>query len=189
MDWSHLQIRSFANVHNYNVECHLQANENVEVGLLVIWLYLWLAFSVLLGSTLMRVVRLLLLALMPISYRVKRLSVLVLHDPTTFGEDEAIAREFRNFAREFLRPDGALILEMLEENVSMSAASGVARAAWEQHKNKRCDVTATPRDEPTMVVTATDEMQGPTTIHGPPIYPELGYGSGSGDGVPLMTQK
>ena len=122
------------------MECHLQANENMEVGLVIIWLYLWVTFAVVLASTIMRIVRLLLVALMPVSYRVKRLGILVLADPTSDNSEEAVAREFRNFARTFLRPDGALILEILEENVSMAAASGIARAAWQQFKSKRCDV-------------------------------------------------
>ena len=164
------------------MECHLQANENLEVGLVIIWLYLWVTFAVVLASTIMRIVRLLLVALMPVSYRVKRLGILVLADPTSDNSEEAVAREFRNFARTFLRPDGALILEILEENVSMAAASGIARAAWQQFKSKRCDIT----EARTSIANAPAQAQNQNQQ--PPMYPELGYASG-GDVMPLMPQE
>ena len=40
-----------------------------------------------------------------------------------------------------MKPDGAMLLELLEYNVSPNAACGVVKAAWLQYQAKRCDVT------------------------------------------------
>ena len=121
--------------HEYTVQCELRVNEFVEVGLLIIWLWLWFSFTYILMSTIVCVLRTVAIIFAPRSFKTTRMNTLLGLGPST-GDPN-----IDQFADMFLKPDGALILEIIEDNVSLNAASGVAKAAWQQYQSKRGDVT------------------------------------------------
>ena len=128
-------MRHIGNVHTYTLQCGLRINEYVEVGLLIIWLWLWLTFTLLLLSVIGRVLQVIFLVVMPRWYKTKRINVLLCHK---YNHDDP---NMQGFVELWMKPDGALLLELLEYNVSMNAACGVVKAAWLQYQAKRCDVT------------------------------------------------
>ena len=128
-------MRQIGNVHTYTLQCGLRVNEYVEVTLLIIWLWLWLTFTLLLLSVIGRVLQVVFLVVMPRWYKTKRINVLLGH--ASNHEDP----NMQGFVELWMKPDGALLLELLEHNVSLNAACGVVKAAWLQYQAKRCDVT------------------------------------------------
>ena len=119
----------------YTVQCELRINEYVEVSLLLLWLWLWLTFTLLLLSAIFRSVKVVLLLVLPKHYALRRKRGLL---PQAADDDGARAE----LTALWLTPDGALLLELLEHNVSMNAACAVVTAAAQGHKcGKTGDVT------------------------------------------------
>ena len=104
---------------------------------------------------------------MPRWYKTKRINVLLCHK---YNHDDP---NMQGFVELWMKPDGALLLELLEYNVSMNAACGVVKAAWLQHQAKRCDVTQ-PDDNMAQA--------------GGGMYPAI-PASPQGDTVPLVQRK
>ena len=88
-------------------------------------------------------------------------------------DPDLVDDDIQQFAEVWLKPDGALLLELLEHNVSMNAACGVVKAAWLQHQAKRCDVTQPPAD---------DMAQAEQQASRPPDVQEL-----EEESIPLMS--
>ena len=95
-----------------------------------LWLWLWITFFLLCLSTLTWVLRLACYFIAPQSYKSKRVAVLI-------GQPGLSSQLLDEFSRSLLKPDGALILEILEDNVSVVAAAEVAKAAWMQFQQER----------------------------------------------------
>ena len=117
------------------VQCEVNAHEQLRAALFILWLWLSLSFTFLIVNTTAWAMRITAWAVMPLSYKTRRLNVMLSRDPDHVDDN------IQQFAEVWLKPDGALLLELLEHNVSMNAACGVVKAAWLQHQAKRCDVT------------------------------------------------
>ena len=122
------------------VQCEVNAHEQLRAALFILWLWLSLSFTFLIVNTTAWAMRITAWAVMPLSYKTRRLNVMLSRDPDLVDDD------IQQFAEVWLKPDGALLLELLEYNVSMNAACGVVKAAWLQHQAKRCDVIQPPAD-------------------------------------------
>ena len=111
----------------YTVQCELRINEFVEVSLLLLWLWLWLTFTLLLASAIFRTVKVVLLLVLPKHYALRRMRGMLPQAP----DDDGVRAELTAL---WLTPDGALLLELLEHNVSMNAACAVVAATFREHE-------------------------------------------------------
>ena len=122
----------------YTVQCELRINEYVEVSLLLLWLWLCLTFTLLLLSAIFRTVKVVLLLVLPQHYALRRMRGMLPQAP----DDDGVRAELTAL---WLTPDGALLLELLEHNVSMNAASAVVTATVTQaNVTNRSDMTTAP---------------------------------------------
>ena len=122
----------------YTVQCELRINEYVEVSLLLLWLWLCLTFTLLLLSAIFRTVKVVLLLVLPKHYALRRMRGMLPQAP----DDDGARAELTAL---WLTPDGALLLELLEHNVSMNAASAVVTATVTQaNVTNRSDMTTAP---------------------------------------------
>ena len=130
-----IQTTRLSNVQRYTVQCELRINEYVEVSLLLLWLWLWWTIILLLLSATFRTVKVLVL---PKHYALRRMRGMLPQAP----DDDGARAELTAL---WLTPDGALLLELLEHNVSMNAASAVVTATVTQaNVTNRSDMTTAP---------------------------------------------
>ena len=125
------------------MQCELSANVMVEGVIICILVWLWFTFALLAVTILTWIIRAAFYCVALLSYKAMRVRTLLGNG--CYGNIDKMAVTHSNahsndamlneFAAMLLKPDGAFILEMLEDNVSQVAAGEVVKAAWEQFRN------------------------------------------------------
>ena len=114
------QIRRMGERERYTIQCTLNFNLTIERVVVCLWLWLWLTIQLLSLSTIIWFIRIAYYFSAPQRYKSKRVSLLL---GQIQGLNTANNNQLDEFSRFLLKPDGALILEILEDNVSLVAAA------------------------------------------------------------------
>lgn len=133
------RIRRLGNVHRYTVQCVLPINQFNEK----IYLFLWFWMVAVAAATCWSSVK----WLYRFAHARYRHNYVAQHLEYTGQLTDVDRKRCRTFVAEYLKQDGAFILQLVSQNADSITATELTRSLWDNYKNKHSTESGETEDE------------------------------------------